>query len=163
MGLEGGKGMSRRNFLKNMGKGAVAAGAMKMGMMPEAEAQEAFDAVREAEAFIQRVTELDTGFDDARGRRSLAIRIETMLDVYALAVNQKQPHFSAAGSRSLQGSVNMQARLSARDALRPVLERIVQADAETRDNTAIRILRGMLNPTPPTLSPEGQKRMRDMM
>ncbi|OGC88409.1 hypothetical protein A3D70_02930 [Candidatus Adlerbacteria bacterium RIFCSPHIGHO2_02_FULL_54_18] len=95
---------------------------------------QAFDADREAKAFVQAVDAIEPGVSfkntpearEADLYRQAEAKVERMFTIFALAVILRQPHYSADGSKSISGSVSLQAREEAKALLRPHTEKFAR-------------------------------------
>lgn len=109
------------------------------GFKNTAEAEELFSAEREAQAFLERVSSMEVGIDDARGRAALRRRVEQEFSMFALACAQRSPHYSAESSTTLRGAITPDVRESARKYLLSRLSQHPRGESE-----AIEILREFL-------------------
>lgn len=119
------------------------------------EQKEIFSAEREANAFLEKITLLDAGIDDARGRKMLRIKIEEHFSTFALALDKNTPYFSSKESVSLSGSLTPQAREKARQYLFAKIQ-----SRKTADNPALEELRRMMSRSL-IISPEMKRRLGD--
>jgi hypothetical protein len=83
------------------------------------EQHEAFNAEREADAFIDKVASMQLEIKDARERQNLHMIVEEYFNIFALALDTHTLHFSIKEPSSLVGEVSLPARERARQYLLP--------------------------------------------
>lgn len=120
--------------------------------MQMAEAQESFDANREAAAFLDEITGLEGD------QHLLAALVEEKFNVFALALEQRIPVFTEGGS--VGGSLGaVSGNAQARERAKALLVPPVRARAG-EGNPALGILSQIVNERP--LSPQNQEELQKL-